>query len=78
MSRRIQKLPDHVYFVIGTHEKFDGSYETVDGPYATLSAAKGKRTSFASYAYNSALQAETLAKYRIVESPAGEWKQVEL
>lgn len=78
MSRRIAKLPDHVYFVIGKHSKYDGTYDTVDGPYSTLAAAKGKRTSFRSYIYDPVKRAEQLAKYIIVESPAGEWKPVEL
>lgn len=79
MSRRIEKLPDHVYFVVGTHAKFDGgTHETVDGPYSTLSAAKGKRTGFASYIYDPVLKAKQLAKYKILKSPAGEWEKVEL
>ena len=82
MSRRIEKLPDHVYFVIGGPFKFyDGTYETVDGPYSSLSAAKGKRTSMSGangYRITDEQKAERLSKYRIVESPAGEWKEVEL
>lgn len=80
MSRRIAKVPDHVYFVVGgPFRKWDDStYSTVDGPYSTLSAAKGKRTGFANYMYDPVLKARQLAKYKIIESPAGEWKEVEL
>ena len=77
MSRRISKLPDHVYFVIGgpfTHWD-GGTYSSVDGPYSTLGAAKGKRTGFIRYSRDADAAA---AQYKIVESPAGEWKQVEL
>lgn len=81
MSRRIEKLPDHVYFVLGgPFFSWDGrTYETVDGPYSSLSAAKGKRTSMSGANYGDRTKAEErLSKYRIVESPAGEWKEVEL
>jgi hypothetical protein len=82
VSRRIEKLPDHVYFVIGVFTSFDGrEYKTVDGPYSTLGAAKGKRTSMAganAYRITDEQKAERLSKYTIVESPAGEWKKVDL
>lgn len=82
LSRRIGKLPDHVYFVIGgPFMRYDGTgeYTTVDGPYSSLSAAKGKRTSMAGANYGDRNKAqERLSKYTIVESPAGEWKKVDL
>lgn len=80
MSRRIEKLPDHVYFVIGENTAYDGrTYTTTDGPYSTLSAAKGKRTSLSGANYGDPVKAaERLKKYSILKSPAGEWEKVEL
>lgn len=70
MSRHISKLPDHVYFVL------DSKWDHVYGPYSTLGAAKGKRTTEINVA--SYYSARNAADFTIVESPAGEWKTVEL
>ena len=72
MSREISKVPDHVYFVIEDRP----SYKKVYGPYSTLGAAKGKRTTEINYGgYYSNNKPEY---YTIIESPAGAWKTVEL
>lgn len=71
MGRKIESLPEHTYMVV------DETYSRVEyyGPYSTLGAAKGKRTTeineHSSYSKNP-------ADVYIMRSPAGEWERVEL
>lgn len=71
MSRRIEKLPEHAYMVV------DETYtrDQYHGPYSTLSAAKGKRTTEIDAG---SVYAKDPEKVYILKSPAGEWEKVEL
>lgn len=72
MSRKIDKLPESTYMVV------DETYAKPQyhGPYSTLSAAKGKRTSEINW--GSVYSSKDASKLHILKSPAGEWKEVEL
>jgi hypothetical protein len=71
VSRLLDRRYPHAYRVV----KEVNGYVMVFGPYATLSAAKGKRTSEVNYhlAYNN-----SPANIFIERTPAGDWEQVEL
>lgn len=72
MSRRIDKLPEHTYMVVDE----TGYRPEYHGPYSTLSAAKGKRTTEINY--GSYYSTKDPAKIYVLKSPAGEWEKVEL
>lgn len=72
MSRRIDKLPEHAYMVVD--ESYN--YPSYHGPYSTLSAAKGKRTTLINV--GSYYSSKDPSKISILKSPAGEWEKVEL
>lgn len=75
MTRSIDGKSERAYRVVELDKdgnpKLEG-YETVFGPYSTLSAAKGKRTSMKNGYYGN-----KNAKYIIQQTPAG-WETVEV
>lgn len=71
MSRLLEKRYPHAYRVV---KEANGGV-LVFGPYATLSAAKGKRTSEVNYHLR---YSKSPAAIYIERTPAGDWEQVEL
>lgn len=76
MSRRIEKLPEHAYMVVVETPHWSGEdFKVFHGPYSTLGAAKGKRTTEIN---RGSIYAKSPDKVSILKTPAGEWEKVEL